>query len=279
MSDSTGARGMRAIGWSLALACALAGSARAAEPEAADVAAPPRPALRWAVSTGFDFSTGDYGDAEKTDVWYVPVSARVDWRQWRFRVTVPYIRVTGPDSSVTSAVDGAVVLASGSGDRQTQQGLGDVIGAVTYRLDPPRRWLPWIDLTARVKFPTASEGKSLGTGEFDETLQLDAMYSFGRLTPFAAVAYRFVGDPEGRDLSNALSTTLGFDWRLERWLSAGVYYGWRQTASRSLGDAHDLVPYASWKIGKHWSIGPYLDFGLSSAAPDFGAGLQLGYRN
>jgi hypothetical protein len=269
------ASGVRAIRVLAALACALgAVPARAAPPAATAQRSP----LRWSVSTGFDFSSGDYGESQTTEVWYVPFQVRAEWRHWLFRVTVPYIHVTGPGSSVTSA-DGVIVLDEGAGDRESHAGLGDVIAGVTYRFDPPRSGFPWLDVTARVKIPTARESESLGTGEVDATLQIDATHSFGRLTPFASIAYRFVGDPEGSDLSNTLATTLGCDWRFTRAVSAGLYYGWRQTASRSLGDAHDLVPYASWRIGRHWSVGPYFAVGLSTAAPDFGGGVQLGYRH
>lgn len=263
-------------GVALLALCALAPSVRAATANAAKRATR-APASRIGVSTGFDYSSGEYGESQTTEVWYVPFTVKCEWRsRWILRATVPYLRVTSPGSVVTG---GDIVAVSDAGPRETREGLGDVVIGVTYRLDPPHRVLPWIDLTAKVKAPTASQKRGLGTGEVDTTLQVDLMKPFGRLTPFATVAFRFVGDPPDADLTDTLSASVGFDWRIAAKLSAGAYYGWRQTASRSLGDAHEIVPFASWKLGGGFSIGPYAEIGLSTAAPDFGAGVSLGYKH
>lgn len=228
------------------------------------------------MSTGFDFSSGEYGESESTEVWYVPLNVKYEWqRRWIFRVTVPYIRVTSGGSIVTA---GDVIAVAPGGERDTQEGLGDVVMGVTYRIDPPRPAFPYVDLTTKLKIPTASQSKGLGTGEVDTTLQIDVMKPFGRFTPFGTLAFRFVGDPPDADLTDTFSASLGFDWRFAKTLSGGVYYGWRQTASRSLGEAHEIVPFLSWKLADHFTIGPYAEVGLSTAAPDFGAGLMLGYK-
>jgi hypothetical protein len=267
-------RCLRASVFALAAACAASLPARAEREKPAPVAQPPS---RFSVSTGFDFSSGKYGEPDATQVWYVPFNVKYEWRRhWIFRLTVPYLLVTSSGAVVTG---GDIVAVSGAaGRKRTHEGLGDVIVGATYRLDPIRPGFPWVDFTTKLKIPTASEKQGLGTGEVDTTLQIDVTKPFGRLTPFGTVAFRFVGDPPDGDLTDTLSTSLGFDWRFAKSLSAGLYYGWRQTASRSLGDAHELVPFVSWKVAKHFTIGPYADVGLSTAAPDFGLGIQLGYK-
>ncbi len=250
------------------------GATTQARPAAA--AAPARRAGRFGVSTGFDWSTGDYGDTQSTDVWYVPLHLRYEWRHWLFRTTVPYIRVTGP-GSVT--VGGDVIFSGGQTSSRTRAGLGDVIAGVTYRFDPPLRGFPYLDATLKAKFPTASSSDGLGTGEFDTTLQFDVTRPFGAITAFGSVAYRVVGDPPGTSFQNTVAASIGADWRIRRPISAGAYYSWRQTASRSLGDAHEIASYASWRVGHGFTVGPYVVIGLSTAAPDVGAGLQLGFKH
>jgi hypothetical protein len=272
----------RSVGWQVALRASLsllaafgalvAPAARAEQAQARTAAT-----SRIGVSTGFDFSTGEYGESEATEVWYVPLNVKYEWRRrWVFRVTVPYLRVTSAGSIVTG---GDIVAVTEGAQRETREGLGDVVMGVTYRLDPPHRALPYVDLSTRVKIPTASQKEGLGTGEVDTTLQIDLMKPFGRLTPFGTVAFRFVGDPPDADLTDTLSASLGFDYRVAAPISAGLYYNWRQTASRSLGDAHEIVAFASWRLAGHFTIGPYAEVGLSTAAPDFGAGIQLGYKH
>lgn len=261
-------RRLRAGLFALAVACAGFVPAHAAEP--------PAPASRLGVSTGLDFSSGNYGESQSTEVWYVPLNVKYEWRRrWVFRVTVPYLRVTGPGGGI---VTGGDVVTVSEGRRETHEGLGDVVVGVTYRLDPPLAAFPYVDFTTKLKIPTASESEGLGTGEPDTTLQIDMLKPFGRFTPFGTIAFRFVGDPPDADLTDTLSASLGFDWRIAKSLSAGVYYGWRQTASRSLGDAHELVPFVSWKLARHFTLGPYAEVGLSDAAPDFGLGIQLGWK-
>lgn len=263
------------LAW-IAAVCACATPAIAQDGAQPAKTAPKR-AGRLSVSTGFDFSSGDYGESESTDVWYVPLNVKYEWRRrWIFRVTVPYIRVTSGGSIVTA---GDVIAVASAGARETNEGIGDVMVGVTYRLDPPRPAFPYVDLTTKLKIPTASESKGLGTGEVDTTLQIDVMKPFGRLTPFATAAFRFVGDPPDADLTDTFSASLGLDWRFAKALSGGVYYGWRQTASRSLGEAHEIVPYFSWKVAEHFTIGPYAEVGLSTAAPDFGAGITFGFKH
>jgi hypothetical protein len=258
----------------LAISCAFVARARA---EGGEKPARARPASRIGVSTGFDFSSGEYGESQPTEVWYVPLNVKYEWRRrWVFRVTVPYLRVTSPGSIVTGR---DIVAVSEGAPRETREGLGDVVMGITCRFDPPHRALPYVDLSTRVKLPTASQKEGLGTGEFDTTLQMDLMKPFGRFTPFGTVAFRFVGDPPDADLTDTISASIGFDHRIAEGVSAGLYYAWRQTASRSLGDSHEIVPFVSWKIARHFTIGPYAVVGLSTAAPDFGAGIQLGYKH
>ena len=269
--------GLRAALAIAAVACACGGVARAEQRRPpAGTQAPSAARSRLSVSTGFDFSTGEYGESDSTEVWYVPLNVKYEWRRRVvLRVTVPYLRVTSAGSIVT---DGDIVAVAPGAGRETHEGLGDVIFGLTYRVEPPRGPFPYLDLTTKVKIPTASQKEGLGTGEVDTTLQLDLVKSYGRLTPFATVAFRFVGDPPDGDLTDTLSTSVGVDWRFAKPFSAGIYYGWRQTASRSLGDAHELVPYVSWKLTEHVTIGPYVEVGLSTAAPDVGAGIQIGYK-
>lgn len=255
----------------------VASQARAEQAQAGKAVRASTPASRLGISTGFDFSSGEYGESQATEVWYVPLTVKYEWRRrWVFRVTVPYLRVTSPGSIVTG---GDIVAVTEGARRETREGLGDVVTGVTYRIDPPHRALPYADLSTRIKIPTASQKQGLGTGEVDTTLQIDLMKPFGRFTPFGTVAFRFVGDPPDADLTDTFSASVGFDYRIATPLSAGLYYGWRQTASRSLGDAHEIVAFASWRLAGHFTIGPYAEAGLSTAAPDFGAGIQLGYKH
>lgn len=49
-------------------------------------------------STAADFTSGRYGGATSTDIWYVPFTARYDKGRASFRITIPYLNMTGPSN-------------------------------------------------------------------------------------------------------------------------------------------------------------------------------------
>ncbi len=237
-------------------------------------------------SAGLDYSTGDYGDPEDTDIWYAPFTlaylfddAPTPYRndQLELKVTVPYVRVSGPfpidgGRPADSADDGT---GSGSGG-----GLGDILIRGTYIVFPPRREspLPALELSGRVKIPTADDNDNLGTGEPDYTIQLDAYRKVWRLVPFGTIGYRFAAQSGEFDLRDYLFASVGASARLASWLSAGLIYDWRDAASKNTRDSHEISPYASIRIRPDLSLNPYGVVGLSNGSPDYGLGVVLRAR-
>lgn len=234
------------------------------------------PSSRFGVSTGVDFSSGDYGDSVDTTMWYVPFTLRWERGPWSARVTIPFLSIHGPGNVVGGVDGGEVIGSSTSMTRTTESGLGDVVLTAAYSIEPWISEMPWIDLVGKIKFPTASDERSLGTGEFDYSIQLDLARSFGRFTPLGTIGYRFVGDPPDAHLANTIFTSIGGAWRFDAAWSAGMTYDWRQTASRT-GSSHELSPYLTWKIRPDLSLTPYAVVGLSRKAPDYGLGFQTTY--
>lgn len=146
-----------------------------------------------------DCSSGKYGDVASTDILYVPFTGKYETGRWMFKLTVPYIEVTGPGNVVR---DVGVIRTSTSMTRTTQKGLGDVVAAATYNLYAGGASDPVVDLTGKVKFGTADETKGLGTGENDYAAQVDVYKGFGRFTAFGTVGYRVLGSPAGVFLNN-----------------------------------------------------------------------------
>lgn len=50
----------------------------------------------WTLSGGMEYSSGSYGGAASTNILYLPFSAQYATPGYRFKVTVPVIRVDGP---------------------------------------------------------------------------------------------------------------------------------------------------------------------------------------
>src|SRR5437867_189613 len=61
------------------------------------------PAEQWTLSTGFDYTTGKYGQSSSTNIFTIPVIARYAYDRWTFKLTIPWTRISGPADVVSSA--------------------------------------------------------------------------------------------------------------------------------------------------------------------------------
>jgi len=228
---------------------------------------------RITLTTGIDFSSGDYDQVEETDIWYVPLSLKYERGPWIAKVTIPYIRIEG-GGDVVGGVEGPIIIGGG-GARTSQQGLGDVIAALSYVLYPPTSLLPVAEFTGKVKFGTADEDEALGTGENDYTAQLDLSKAFGRLTPFGTVGYRWLGAPAGVALDDVLFASAGLGLKITSWLSVGAIYDFKQGSLDTTDDARELVPYLSLKLSDSLTLGSHTVIGLSDSTPDVSVGFNI----
>ncbi len=61
--------------------------------------------------------------------------------------------------------------------------------------------LPEVAPYLKIKFPTADQGKGLGTGEFDETVGVDLSKTlFPRFVSYVTLAYTVIGSPGRHEL-------------------------------------------------------------------------------
>lgn len=308
---------------------------------------------RVTVGSGFEFASGDYGSTlGDTDDWYVPFSLGYASGNWRVKVTVPYVRNTGPGNVISgggdtrlvidedqgnctvASVGGVIVDDSGgqgrgrgrgrggddngteiedeSGDdslgsndcsvtttttttvitnpvtntvtRSTASGLGDVIASAVYGFDPFVPAMPYVDLGARIKFPTANEDDGLGTGSYDYTLNMDLYKPFGALALLGGIGYTFKGDIDpvggissGLKLANVLASYIGAEYRFtDRWL-AGVSGDYREAASPFAENAKEVSGYVTLRMNRQWSVTGTGGTGFTDASPNFFAGLSLVY--
>jgi outer membrane scaffolding protein for murein synthesis (MipA/OmpV family) len=249
----------------LALAAVLATATRSAALAADGVAT---------LSVGADYTKGNYGQSESTEILSVPVTAKYEAGRWVYKLMVPYIRITGPGNVVGGD---RVVLPGEAAGRRTESGLGDVVASAAYGVLSGREVPFQLDLTGKVKFGTADEARGLGTGKNDYALQLDAYQAYGRLTPFATLGYRWYGDPEGFDLIDVYYGSLGLSYRISPSASAGLAYDARNRIVEGGARVRELTAFVSCKFSRDWKLQLYAIKGYADASPDRGAGAVLAY--
>ncbi|MBK1789920.1 transporter [Persicirhabdus sediminis] len=228
----------------------------------------------WRFGTGIDFSSGKYGDAEKTEILYLPLNLSYLNGPWNFKLTVPWIRMSG-DGSVIGGGEGGVIVGPKGGDTKTEEGLGDIWATAAYSLDSfPSDW-GFLDLVGKVKLPTADSDKGLGTGEFDYTLQIDYFKAMGKFSPMVTLAYKVKGSPDEYKLDNVFYTSVGGDYRYSEKINFGASLDFQQASTDTSDDSLEIFSYLGYRLPEDRLLTTYMYFGLSDGSPDFGGGLQI----
>ncbi len=267
-------------------------------------------------NVGADYTSGKYGGTDRTTVWSIPVSAKYTAGPLALRVSVPWLRVSGTgvvipsglggindDGGVSSGGGGGSVGAfgcaadnrggarkpeddgpcatttaatTGSAARTTESGFGDIVASAIYT--PINRNGLILDITGKIKFPTASETKALGSGKTDYALQVEVEQAIGKGFVNGGIGHKWLGDPAGVDLRNVVYATVGGGFKPSGATTLGVSYDYARS-SRSGGTApQEVSVYASQRLTKNIKLNGSIFAGLSDGSPDWGAGVSLGYN-
>ena len=229
-------------------------------------------------STGLDYSSGSYGLSQDTDILYIPFSVGYETFPWNFKLTVPYVRITGPGGVVAGADGGVVIGTSTDNKRTTEEGLGDIVLSSSYALDSLLDTSVLLDLMVKAKIGTADETKGLGTGKNDYSLQLDVAKKYGKITPFATLGYKVMGDLEELDLNDVWYSSTGFDYKINPTLSSGISFDYKEATTSTSEASKEGVAYLNWKLNSKASIMGYGVIGFSDGSPENGAGIQFSIK-
>ncbi|HET7361940.1 MAG TPA: hypothetical protein VFJ70_00070 [Burkholderiales bacterium] len=222
---------------------------------------------------GADYSTGTYGQSTSTEILSIPFMARYETDRWTFKLSIPYLRVTGP---------GNVIPGVGRHDRPpraagttTESGLGDTVGSATYTVyydDAAKRGL---DLTGKVKLPTADADRGLGTGSTDESVQVDLYQTQGLFTVFADIGYTFFGHSDVVQLENAPYYGLGFSEKLDAANSLGASFDGRERVTPGGAPRRELTAFWNRRMDRATRLQAYVLKGFADGSPDWGIGASL----
>lgn len=256
----------------------------------------------WQISSNPSYSRGDYGTKVTTSVFYLPLAVKRLFSFGELSVTVPFVSIT-TDGSVTfvggdrsgggGSNSGSGSSNSGSGSsgqsedddtttttkKKTESGLGDVTLAGRYYLLDEQDWIPSVNLTGRVKFPTADEDKGLGTGEFDGGFGGELAKSLTRdLMVYLDGGYTFLGDPKGRNFRNQWNYDVGLGYYLTDNLRASIFYEEYRAVIAGIPNPRDVYADLNYRITNaiRMTIGGFA--GLSESAADYGFSGSLRFR-
>jgi len=175
------------------------------------------------------------------------------------------------------ALVGGIPLGTEPGLRSTtQSGLGDIVTAFSYNMFDHAPSGIAFDITARLKIPTASAKRNLGTGQIDYAIQGDLYKTMSKFIFSATFGYRILGNPSGLTFHNVLYGAAGVAYRLSDNVTLGTSYNMGQSPVR-LEDSRDLSLYLSQRVSNHFRLNIYGLRGFSDRSPDWGGGINLRY--
>lgn len=237
--------------------------------------------LRFSLSSSFNYSTGDYGTSEDTELIYVPFTFGVKLDRFAVAVTVPYLRQT---SQIVTLTGGGVAVrkekkAQAAQETDTESGLGDVLLRASFVLLPEQPVWPEITPYLKIKFPTADEDRGLGTGEFDETIGVDLSKTFlDRFAAFLTLAYTFIGSPAGSDLDDTFGWSVGLAYAIARPVTVFAFLDGATAISSGQDNPLELRVGAEWRLTDIVRLTGAVTKGLSDGSADWGVSASVALR-
>lgn len=226
------------------------------------------------VSSGVDYSSGDYGTPIDTDILVVPFSLRYKTGNFRLTASVPWMRVDGSSAIIGGGSNPIVV--DPNAPRTVRSGMGDVSIGAAYMIPEKTLGFGWT-FSGRMKIPTASESKGLGTGQADFAVSTEISKKMGSITPFASVGYRMPGSSSRFRLHNAWTASAGASAVVGKSVLI-VSYDYRKAISSLARDSHELFGAFSTPVSKRINVTLYGTGGLSKGAPNYGLGSVITYK-
>jgi len=257
----------------------------------------------WQIGFTPSYSSGNFGTNTTSEFVYAPVSIRRLFRDGDVTVVIPFVSVTS--NGTATLVGGqptptlpnrclkksgteidtdkpeclALLQGGASGQKVTNSGLGDIILRGRYYAVEEKEYVPLIAFTTRIKLPTASESKGLGTGALDHGYGVELSKMLGdKWITFLDGGYNFIGNPEGRELQNQYWFDIGGGHYLTKSILVSVYYEEYRSLVAERVNIRDVFFAFNYKASDAWRFNGGVTVGLSNGAPDYGVSLGTSYR-
>lgn len=222
------------------------------------------------------YFSGEFGGGIETRISYVPFILTARSRRNEFRTTVPFLSIQ-TDQAVTFV--GGEVIPAGSGGRQTESGLGDVVLQDDYYFTEGSTHAPWIFAGLRIKLPTGDESRGLGTGETDFGPGGGIIQPLGsRWSLLGEARYVIRGDPPGADYRNTLWVTAGTQVRASESSWVSLFYDRRESVLRGRSAIQDVSAGYDVRISPAVKLRSAVFAGLSDTAEDYGVSLGFSFQ-
>jgi hypothetical protein len=130
----------------------------------------------------------------------------------------------------------------------------------------------------RVKLPTASARRGIGTGRVDVTLAADLVGSFGNTTLYASARRRFLGRTPRFAIRDGWGFGAGVSQQIGSVITVGADYDWLQSATPRRGPISEATGWISARLSRKVRLQAYAGTGFTARSAETIGGLTLVWR-
>ncbi|MBK6702945.1 MAG: hypothetical protein KA153_01820 [Hyphomonadaceae bacterium] len=232
--------------------------------------------VRLSFSTGVDYSSGEYGGEETTEVIAVPFGVRLTVDDWTFRASTSYLDITGP---ADVSEDGETGEGSGVVVREgAERGLGDTRLSVERAFRRIGGTDAYVEVSAQVRLPTGDEERGLGVGTTDYAVVSEVGVSGDGGGIYVSAGYRFLGQRDGGpEREDGMQAGVGAWLPAGNRMRVGAFGNWRQASTEGNDDPANAGAYISYRMSERMRVTFTASGGLSDASPDYMAGIRFNW--
>lgn len=245
----------------------------------------------YAIGLGLDISNGKFGAASTST--FVTAPLIIDWfpgDRLDLELTVPlvYQRTTSTGHAVlgtgaqgtAKSVSRGAMMGGGSGGGggmfTGDYGLGDITLTSGYALLLDSETSPRIRPTIYLKFPTASESKGLGTGQFDFGAGVAVSKWLGNWQPFTEGRYIVQGAAnDGTGAKDFVTADAGMSYSWTERFVTSAYARFGTPLFAGLSAPLEARLKMVWRFTERTYADVYALKGFSDGSPDYGGGLSI----
>lgn len=232
--------------------------------------------VRLSFSTGVDYSSGEYGGEETTEVVAIPFGARLSVDDWTFRASSSYLEVTGPADISEDGETGegaGIVMRDGS-----ERGLGDTTISVERAFRRIGGSPAYVEVSGRARLPSGDEKRGLGVGTVDYAVVTEVGVSGDAGGAYVSTGYRFLGQrDDGPERQDGMQAGVGFWLPAGNRVRVGAFGNWREASVDGNDDPASAGAYVSYRMSERLRVTFTGSGGLSDASPDYVAGIRFNW--
>ena len=232
----------------------------------------PATAQTLSLSTGPEFSTGDFGADENSDLLLTGLTARLSGKAGSVSLSTAYARLSDVSTLVTTGVGGVEVTPDADG---STSGFTDLVIGLSRTFVAENPNAPIVTLSGSVKLPTANEAEGLTSGAVDYSIRTEIMRDIGPIIGFASIGARLRGESDVVDVSNSVLAGAGFQKSLGDKSATAISYDYRGNAIVGGPDAHEVTALYFHRFTDRLSLAAYAYTGFTDASPDIGFGFTI----